>query len=136
MIDDELEGIDEEDLEESPSKAQNLPEFTVNSGEVSPTSTSTEDLHEWEYQLRMQDAYEHQFTYPEREANLVARPHKYHTMVTACLNRRIRDVDYTMLVDSGSELNIMTLQQAQELALLIDDSGNSWTLKEIGRAHV
>ena len=131
LIDDELEGIDEEDLEESPSEAQNLPEFTVNSSEASPTSTSTKDLHEWEYQLRMQDAYERQFTYPEREANLVARPHEYRAMVTVRLNRRIGDVDYMMLVDSGSELNIMTLQQAQELALLIDDSGNSWTLKGI-----
>ena len=36
-----------------------------------------------------------------------------------------------MLVDSGSELNIMTMQQAQELALPIDDSGNSWMLKGI-----
>ncbi len=36
-----------------------------------------------------------------------------------------------MLVDSGSELNIMTLHQVQELALPIDDSGNSWMLKGI-----
>ena len=36
-----------------------------------------------------------------------------------------------MLVDLGSELNIMMMHQAQELALLIDDSGNSWTLKGI-----
>ncbi len=36
-----------------------------------------------------------------------------------------------MLVDSGSELNIMTLHQVQELALPIDDSRNSWTLKGI-----
>ncbi len=36
-----------------------------------------------------------------------------------------------MLVDSGSELNIMTMYQVQELALPIDDSGNSWTLKGI-----
>ncbi len=36
-----------------------------------------------------------------------------------------------MLVDSGSKLNIMTLQQAQELVLPIDNSGNSWTLKGI-----
>src|SRR5258705_4222028 len=52
-------------------------------------------------------------------------------MVTACLNRKIGEHNYMMLVDSGSELNIMTLQQAQELALPIDDSGNSWTLKGI-----
>ena len=36
-----------------------------------------------------------------------------------------------MLVDLGSELNIMTMHQAQELALPIDDLGNSWTLKGI-----
>ena len=43
----------------------------------------------------------------------------------------IREIGYTMLVDSGSELNIMMLQQAQELALPIDDSRNPWTLKGI-----
>src|SRR5258705_1092896 len=52
-------------------------------------------------------------------------------MVTACLNRKIGEHEYKMLIDSGSELNIMTLSQAQELALPIDDSGNSWTLKGI-----
>jgi len=52
-------------------------------------------------------------------------------MVTARLSGKIGEIGYTMLVDSGSELNIMTLQQAQELALPIDDSGNSWTLKGI-----
>src|SRR5260221_5929684 len=52
-------------------------------------------------------------------------------MVTAHLNGKIGEHEYKMLVDSGSELNIMTLSQAQELALLIDDSGNSWTLKGI-----
>src|SRR5258707_14902231 len=36
-----------------------------------------------------------------------------------------------MLVDLGSESNIMTMHQVQELALPIDDSGNSWTLKGI-----
>src|SRR5258708_4725276 len=52
-------------------------------------------------------------------------------MVTAHLNGKIGEHEYKMLIDSGSELNIMTLSQAQELALLIDDSGNSWTLKGI-----
>ena len=52
-------------------------------------------------------------------------------MVTARLNGKIGEHEYKMLVDSGSELNIMTLSQAQELALPIDDSGNSWTLKGI-----
>ncbi len=52
-------------------------------------------------------------------------------MVTAHLNRKIGEHEYKMLVDSGSELNIMTLSQAQELALLFDDSGNLWTLKGI-----
>ncbi len=58
-------------------------------------------------------------------------PHEYQAMVTACLNGKIGEHEYKMLVDSGSELNIMTLSQAQELALPIDDSGNSWTLKGI-----
>ena len=127
------EGLDADDRgsEGYLSEAQNLPEFTVDSGEASPAGGSTEELHAWEYQMRMQDEYERQFTYPEREVNLAARPHEYRAMVTARLSGRIGESDYTMLVDSGSELNIMTLQQAQELALPIDDSGNSWTLKGI-----
>src|SRR5258708_35254985 len=64
------------------------------------------------------------------EVNL-AHPHKYRAMVMACLNGKIGEHEYKMLIDSGSELNIMTLNQAQELALPIDDSGNSWTLKGI-----
>ncbi len=64
------------------------------------------------------------------EVNL-AQPHEYQAMVTAHLNGKIGEHEYKMLVDSGSELNIMTLHQAQELALPIDNSGNSWTLKGI-----
>src|SRR5258705_7557295 len=52
-------------------------------------------------------------------------------MVTAHLNGKIGNIEYLMLVDSGSELNIMTLRQAQDLALPINDSGNSLTLKGI-----
>src|SRR5258708_39934757 len=80
------------------------------------------------YQTMLQQEYEEQFTHLVPEVNL-AQPHEYWAMVTAHLNGQIGEHDYMMLVDSGSELNIMTLQQAQELALLIDDSGNSWTLK-------
>src|SRR5260370_39902113 len=52
-------------------------------------------------------------------------------MVTAQVNGVIGEEDYMMLVNVGSELNIMMMHQAQELALLIDDYGNSWTLKGI-----
>src|SRR5260370_41178440 len=68
--------------------------------------------------------------YVTREANL-AQPHEYWAMVTAQLKGRIGDFSYLMLIDSGSELNVMTLEQVQELALPIDDSGNSWMLKGI-----
>ncbi len=78
----------------------------------------------------MQEEYEHQFVPLMKEVNL-ACPHEYHAMVTAHLNGHIGEQDYMMLVNSGSELNIMTLHQAQELALPIDDSGNSWMLKGI-----
>src|SRR6266446_6280382 len=78
----------------------------------------------------MQREYEEQFAPFILEVNL-AHPHEYRAMVTAHLNRKIGEHEYKMLIDSGSELNIMTLSQAQELALLIDDSGNSWTLKGI-----
>ncbi len=89
-----------------------------------------EKLHEATYQSMMEEEYHCQFVSPIREANL-ARPHEYRAMVMACLSGHIGDQDYMMLVDSGSELNIMTLHQAQELALPIDDSGSSWMLKGI-----
>ncbi len=78
----------------------------------------------------MQREYEEQFAPFILEVNLVC-PHEYQAMVTACINGKIGEHEYKMLVDSGLELNIMTLSQAQELALLIDDSGNSWILKGI-----
>src|SRR5260370_26357102 len=78
----------------------------------------------------MQEEYECQFVPPMKEVNLACL-HEYCAMVTACLNGCIGEQDYMMLVDSGSELNIMMLHQVQELALPIDDSGNSWMLKGI-----
>ncbi len=105
-------------------------EFTVDSGEARSSHASTEELHELSYQNMMQEDYICQFIHPIKEVNL-AHPHEYCTMVTTQLNGHIGEQDYMMLVDLGSELNIMTMHQAQELALLIDDSGNSWTLKGI-----
>ena len=78
----------------------------------------------------MQEEYECQFVPPMKEVNLACL-HEYCAMVTACLNGCIGEQDYMMLVDSGSELNIMMLHQVQELALPIDDSRNSWMLKGI-----
>src|ERR1700677_3432614 len=47
------------------------------------------------------------------------------------LTGQIGNRGYWMLVDSGSQSNVMTLQQAQDLALSIDISGNPWVLKGI-----
>src|SRR5260370_10844429 len=78
----------------------------------------------------MQEEYECQFVPPMKEVNLACL-HEYCAMVMACLNGQIGKQEYMMLVDSGSELNIMMLHQVQELVLPIDDSGNSWMLKGI-----
>ena len=112
------------------TEGSELCEFTVNSGEAGSPSASTEELHEMSYQSMLEEEYRRQYAFPPKEVNL-ARPHEYRAMVTARLNGRIGEQDYMMLVDSGSELNIMTLHQAQELALPIDDSGSAWTLKGI-----
>ncbi len=92
-------------------------EFTVDSGEARSSHASTEELHELSYQNMMQEDYICQFIHPIKEVNL-AHPHEYCTMVTTQLNGHIGEQDYMMLVDLGSELNIMTMHQAQELALL------------------
>src|SRR5258708_6054415 len=126
------EGQDLTNIEDRgiPTKLSKGFEFSASSGEASTLHASTEELHKMFYQNMMQEEFHCQPAYPVKEVNL-AHPHEYCAMVTARLNGRIGDQDYMMLVDSGSELNIMTLQQAQELALPIDDSGNSWTLKGI-----
>src|SRR5258708_3792814 len=119
-----------EEDEEQGIGLSNPAEFTVDSGESDPLGVSTEELYDMGYQRMLQREYEHKLAFPIREVNL-AWPHKYRAMVTAHLNGKIGDIDYMMLIDSGSELNIMTLQQAKDLALPIDDSGKSWTLKGI-----
>ena len=112
------------------TKASELHEFIVNSGKAGLPSALMEELHEMSYQSMLEEEYRCQYVFPPKEVNLV-QPHEYQAMVTACLNGWIGKQEYMMLVNSGSELNIMTLHQAQELALPIDDSGNSWTLKGI-----
>ena len=91
---------------------------------------SAEVHHENMYQFLMEREYERQLNHSSFGTS-VARPHEYRAMVTARLTGRIGDNEYTMLIDSGSELNIMTLHQVQDLALPIDTSGSSWTLKGI-----
>src|SRR5260221_8584358 len=69
-----------------------------------------EELYKMTYQTMLQQEYKEQFTHLVPEVNL-AQPHEYWAMVMACLNGKIGEHDYMMLVDSGSELNIMTLLQ-------------------------
>src|SRR5258708_3181687 len=121
--------VNEEEGESSIESSESF-EFAVNSGKANSSHASMEELHELPYQDMMQEEYIHQLTYPIKEVNL-ACPHEYHTMVMAHLNSCIGKQDYMMLVDSGSEVNMMMMHQAQELALPIDDLGNSWMLKGI-----
>ena len=58
-------------------------------------------------------------------------PHDCLKMSVPRLTGQIGNRGYWMLVDSGSQSNVMTLQQAQDLALSIDISGNPWVLKGI-----
>src|SRR5258708_27369179 len=109
--------------------SQSAAEGGIDSDDEDPVES---DLTTQEDSVNLLEAspYEWQFTNLIREVN-IAQPHEYRTMVTVRLNGKIGDIEYLMLVDSGSELNIMTLQQAQDLALPINDSGNSSTLKGI-----
>src|SRR5258705_3656181 len=102
---------DDEDEEECMESSEVL-EFALFSGEARSSRASTEELHEMTYQSMMEEEYHCQFVNLMREVNL-AHPHEYHAMVMARLRGCIGDQDYMMLVDSGSELNIMTLHQVQ-----------------------
>src|SRR5258708_4169228 len=108
---------------------QSAAEGGINSDDEDPVES---DLRTQEDSVNLLEAssYEQQFTNLIPEVN-IAQPHEYCAMVTAHLNGKIGNIEYLMLVDSGSELNIMTLRQAQDLALPINDSGNSSTLKGI-----
>ena len=124
LDDSDVDNEEEEDLAETPKAF----EFKVNSGVVSSPQIPKESVHDWDYERTMQKEFEYE--YEAKEVNL-ARPHKYCAMVMVCLSGKIGDQGYSMLVDLGSKLNIITLEQAQELALPIDDIGNSWMLKGI-----
>ena len=67
---------DDEYEDDANDEKSEMCEFMVNSGEASPSRSSTEELHELDYQRRIQEEYEQQFTYPVREVNL-ARLHEY-----------------------------------------------------------
>ena len=86
-LDDE-DGEEEEDEEIKSSLG--MREFHVCSGEASPMSTSTNELHEITYQTMLQEEYERQFTQCTQEVNL-ACPHEYCAMVTVRLSGRIGD---------------------------------------------
>ncbi len=131
MTGESQEIVNKEDGESSIESSEPF-KFAVNSSKANSLHASMEELHELTYQNMMEEEYIHQLTYLIKEVNLACL-HEYHAMVMAHLNGHIGKQDYMMLVDLGSELNIMTMHQAQELALPIDDSGNSWTLKGISR---
>ena len=66
-------------------------EFSVDCGDVA--CDDAEELHEWLYQAMLEKEYEGQWT-QEREVK-VARPNEYRAMVTARLNGKVHDREYT-----------------------------------------
>ena len=124
-------GVVELEEGESDREEGSSGEFSVASGEVG--WVDMERLHEMSYQSMVeQECENHLGTMSEVG---VTHPNKYWVMVTTCLNGKVHEKEYTMLLDSGSELNIMTLSQVNKLALPIDESGLSWTLRRIS-GHV
>src|SRR5258708_28834236 len=72
----EVADSDNEFDEDVGTEVLGIREFDMNSGVASQSRPSTEELHDFNYQMRLQEEYEKQFTYPMREVNL-ARLHKY-----------------------------------------------------------
>src|SRR5258708_25493227 len=81
----EVADSDDEFDEDGGTEALGIREFDVNSSVASQSRPSTEELHDFDYQMRLQEEYEKQFTYPAREVNL-ARLHEYRAMVMARLS--------------------------------------------------
>jgi len=96
--------------------------------------TDTEDEAESYYQA----IHEEEYSMEQRRENNLVSAHspgyspKFLVMVTARITGTIGDsVSADMLIDNGSELNIMTMELQEKLELPVDPSGATWVLKGV-----
>src|SRR5580693_55435 len=107
-------------------------EFVRTSSDEEPTNT--EDEAESYYRAIREEEYSME---RRRESNLVSARSpgycpKFLAMVTARITGTIGDsVSADMLIDNGSELNIMTMELQEKLELPVDPSGATWVLKGV-----
>jgi hypothetical protein len=117
-------------------------EYMNKSGQYDLFTSQAEDL------FRMENSEEAQIVQPgdrifgpspdELDAFLVRysnavsfRPSKFYAMATGVFRAKINDEEFTFMVDSGSELNLIPESIVNRLSLAIDYEGMRWSLKGV-----
>jgi hypothetical protein len=104
------------------------------SGDDNTYVGSVEELADLYYQRMLESEFER--AYGVADLNHVKHPPSFLAMVTAKVQGVIYKRPCTMLIDMGSELNIMTSEQADALELPIDPAGATWTLRGVSSHQV
>ena len=81
------------------------------------------------YQKLLESEYLREYGIADLDS--IRRPPSYLAMVTAKIQGSILRRPCTMLIDTGSELNIMTSDHASVMELPMDPAGAAWTLRGV-----
>ena len=99
---------------------------TFSKDDNSPEEWDVEDKAEKCYQKLLESEYLQE--YGIADLNTIHQPPSYLAMVTAKIQGSIFKRPCMMLIDTGSELNIMTSDHASVMELPVDPTGAAWTL--------
>jgi hypothetical protein len=100
---------------------------------VSEPMTNTDDEAEMHYQRLLEN--EHKRLFYVQATDYSVRP-SFLAMVTAKIQGTIMKYPCTMLIDSGSELNMMAQSIQERLELPLDPSGADWLLRGVSGHQV
>src|SRR5260370_10747856 len=136
----EIERVDS-DVEDEQKDSSKMCE--IHNLEAEPLSDKEENpCDEWNVDDEADDCYkkllrsEYKREYGVADLNGVCHPPSYLVMVTAKIQGSIFKCPCTMLIDTGSELNIMTNDHASTLELPVDPAGAAWTLRGVSGHQV
>ena len=111
--------------------------FNLEGDESSSTcSIGTEDQAKDYYWQLLESEHLREFRHPYVGASIMSKHPSFLAMVTAKIQGQICNRPCTMLIDMGSELNIMTSKQAYALELPVDPTGTMWTLQGVSGRQV
>ena len=106
---------------------------TDDESNASEFTTNTDDEAELYYQRQLEN--EHKRLFYAQATDYSVRP-SFLAMVTAKIQGTIMKDPCTMLIDSGSELNMMVQKTQERLELPLDPSGADWLLRGVSGHQV